>query len=787
MKAFGSSLSDGASSSAPAWPAVALAVCYLAAHIPFLAPSLEDIDSINFALGLHHYDLAQHQPHPPGYPVFIGLGRASRAVVSALAPGIDPTRADALALAWWSAIGGALAIVGAWALFRELHARGPSRRPTPIWAAALLAVTPLFWLTGLRPMSDSLGLGVTLCAQALIAAGFRRPAWLVAGAAVAGLGIGIRVQSAALTMPLLAVAVIAQGRGFFRASLGASAGLLVAVGLWAVPMLAATGGIDGYLAALGSQAGEDFAWVDMLWLNPTPRRLALSLYETFAQPWVSPALFVAAAAAALAGVVAMAMSERRALGMLAVAFVPYAVFHLLLQETATVRYALPVLPGVVWLVARGAAVGGRLATPLCFVLAASAALESVPAGIAYGTEVHPAFRAIRDMSEEADGAPPAAVYTHYALYRPLQTAAAASLPVVAPQRNREWMGPAAYWRDGGASTVWFLADSRRSDLELIDPASRHVADPYPWHIASRPELGGARPTDVAWYRIGPPGWFATEGWSLTPETGGQVRVTRSGLDHRPIDAFVRRRREATTIMIGGSYLGAGPAPAVAMTADIDGVPVGEWTFETSEPGASFLRFLTLPSGVPDGQGSYARLRLTARSSTSGQPTPEVAIRQFDVQSDRPMLGFAEGWYQDESDPATGLRWRWTSDRASVRIVAPGGVSLVIRGESPMKYYDEAPRVRVRAGDRLLAEYHPDADFTWQVPVPADALAASDGTIVIEMDRAYLPGQVEGTGDTRRLGLRIFECAIAQDNTRNRQSHRLTRVGSDAKLIAIRRK
>jgi hypothetical protein len=34
-----------------------IAAIYLAAHLAFLAPSLEDIDSINFALGLRHYDV----------------------------------------------------------------------------------------------------------------------------------------------------------------------------------------------------------------------------------------------------------------------------------------------------------------------------------------------------------------------------------------------------------------------------------------------------------------------------------------------------------------------------------------------------------------------------------------------------------------------------------------------------------------------------------------------------------------------------------------------------------
>lgn len=770
MKAFGSSPSENGPRSATAWPAFALAAAYLAAHLPFLAPSLEDIDSINFALGLHDYDLARHQPHPPGYPVFIAFGRVSRAVLSGVAPALDPTRADALALAWWSAIGGVLAVIGTWALVREFATRDVSPRGTPLCAAALLSVAPLFWFTGLRPMSDSFGLGITVCAQALIAAGFRRPALLVAGAAVAGLGAGIRVQCVALTIPLLAAGVLMQGRGWWRAALGAAAGLLVAVCLWAVPMLAAAGGIGGYLAALGSQAGEDFAWVDMLWLNPTPRRLALSLYESFALPWASPLLAGAVALAALAGVVVMALRERRALGALVLAFGPYALFHLLLQETATLRYALPILPGVAWLAARGVAATGRFAAPLCFVLAASAAFESVRAGVAYGTEIHPAFRAIRDMTEEAEGARPAGVYSHYALYRPLQTSVAAQLPVVPPRRTQEWMGPVDYWRGGGTATLWFLADARRSDLDLIDPAARHVGDPYPWQVGSRPELGGARPIDVAWYRFSPPGWFATAGWSLSPETGGQVRAARSGLDHRPIDAFVRRRPDATTIMVGGTYLGGAPEPPLTLTADLDGAAIGDWIFAPGAQGQSFLQVLTLPAGIPDGPGAYARLRLTARSSTAGRAVPEVAIQQFDVQSGRPMLGFGDGWHQDEADPATGRRWRWTSDQSTVRIVASTDVSLVLRGESPMKYYDEPPRVRIRAGDRLLAEYRPDADFTWQVPVPADALAASGGTIVIDMDRAYLPGQVEGTNDTRRLGLRIFECAIAQDSTRDRPSH-----------------
>ena len=40
-------------------------------------------------------------------------------------------------------------------------------------------------------------------------------------------------------------------------------------------------------------------------------------------------------------------------------FGPYAIFHLLFQETITVRYALPLLPAVAFLAARGFALAGR--------------------------------------------------------------------------------------------------------------------------------------------------------------------------------------------------------------------------------------------------------------------------------------------------------------------------------------------------------------------------------------------------------------------------------------------
>src|SRR6187399_1472008 len=99
----------------------AVAAVWLLAHVPFLSPSLEDIDSINFALGLRHFDPALHQPHPPGYPLYIGLGHVSLAALSWLAPSLSDLRVEAVALAVWSLAGGALAIVAAAMFYRALE------------------------------------------------------------------------------------------------------------------------------------------------------------------------------------------------------------------------------------------------------------------------------------------------------------------------------------------------------------------------------------------------------------------------------------------------------------------------------------------------------------------------------------------------------------------------------------------------------------------------------------------------------------------------------------------
>lgn len=739
------------------WPVGVIAAAYFAAHLPFLARSLEDYDSINFALGLRDFDPARHQPHPPGSPVYIALGRILLTLVSTIRPSLTQPEAEALTLALWSAIAGSVALLALAAIFAALS----PRRASVVSATALVAVCPLFWISGLRPMSDLPGLAAAAAAQALVLQGRTRPVRLLVGALIAGLAAGIRVQTLWLTTPLLALVVFEQRRAgvawLVSRPLAAFAAGVVA---WAVPLVVDSGGVDGYLRALGSQAGEDFAWVNMLWLEPTPRRLAFALYETFVLPWGSIPLAGAIAAVAAVGFVVTAVRERRSLALLAVAFAPYVMFHLLFQETIMVRYALPTIASVAWLVAAALSAGGRRVHLAVVPIVVWALVVGVASEIAYGSAPHPAFQAIADAARQATVAPPAAVYSHHSVFRALQ-ADNRGLAVVEPPRSYEWLGPVSYWKQGGEAPIWFLADPRRTDLALIDPLARADAVQYVWPVAGRPEMSGVRPTGTDWYRIAPPGWFAEEGWSVTPETGGLARATAKGPDHQPIVAWVRRRAGPLHLMIGGRHLGEQGDPAAEFELALDGVVRDRWVLALAD--RNFLRFLDIPEGLAQGEGEYARLTVVSRPADGGGRRAATAVRQFDVQSSgRLVHGFAEGWHEVEYDVATGRQWRWTSERSVIRLHGPpAAVAITLRGESPLRYFDAPPTVRVTAGGRVVAEFRPDDDFEWRTTVSAADVQRSEGAIAIETDRVYLPGAVEGTADERHLGLRLYECRVDQ--------------------------
>src|SRR5437763_15969338 len=46
-----------------------------------ISHSMWDWDETLFCIALHQFDVAEHHPHPPGFPLYVGLGRLMRLLI----------------------------------------------------------------------------------------------------------------------------------------------------------------------------------------------------------------------------------------------------------------------------------------------------------------------------------------------------------------------------------------------------------------------------------------------------------------------------------------------------------------------------------------------------------------------------------------------------------------------------------------------------------------------------------------------------------------------------------
>jgi hypothetical protein len=716
----------------------ALILLYLVAHLALLPRTLEDLDSINFALGVRQYDIAKHQPHPPGYPVFIGLAKVSTWALRAAGVHAAATRGVAI----WSAIGGALAIPALFVFFRRLE----GRRRLAWCATAVVACSPLFWFTALRPLSDTFGFAAAVTVLAL-AAGAPSGRAVASAAVLAGIAVGIRSQTAALTVPflLLAIARRREWLAFIGASAAFGAGILV----WAIPMVVVSGGVSGYLHALTVQAGADFTGVEMLWTHYSVRSIANALLNTFVWPW-NWWLGIAMSALAAIGAARLLWRAPQAVVAVLAAFVPYAAFHLLFQETATTRYALPLLPVVAY--AALAAIEGLPGAALYGATAGIVAISlagAIPASLVYAADGAPAFRAFDDMAATAHGGDPVDAIALHAEMRRVSEWSQPILPapVARAPHGREWLALEQVWKSRPTARVWFLADPARTDLALFDGRARELARAYRWGFPEPPFVGGARPGNADWYRMSPPEWMLDRGWSVTAEVGGQTAQDQLGPNVAPAIAWLRREPHDLTVVLGGRNLASGRAATI--DARVNGSPF--MAFDV--PSGFFMRVMDVPASALNAPTEYVALAVTAHEAP-------VTLEQFDAQPPGvPMFGYDAGWQEPEYNQTLGRAWRWMSEKANLWVRPIGrAVTLRLSGESPRRYFSVTPHVRVTIGDREIAAFDPASDFDQSIVLPGDALAAAGGRVTIESSEFFVPSAA-GSPDQRHLALRIYGVGV----------------------------
>jgi hypothetical protein len=155
------------------------------------------------------------------------------------------------------------------------------------------------------------------------------------------------------------------------------------------------------------------------------------------------------------------------------------------------------------------------------------------------------------------------------------------------------------------------------------------------------------------------------------------------------------------------------------------------------------------------------LRVSAAAADGSGRQVRVSLEQFDLQSDGVvMFGFGDGWYEPEYSLATGRSWRWMSERARLWVRPIGrDLRLSVAGESPLRYFERAPKIRVLAAGIELARFSPSSDFTQQIAVPAKALTLAGGLLTFESDLRFSPAERGDSPDPRHLALRVYGVTV----------------------------
>ncbi|OHB88554.1 MAG: hypothetical protein A3D13_02610 [Planctomycetes bacterium RIFCSPHIGHO2_02_FULL_40_12] len=210
--------------------AALMAIC-MTSRLLFMGEYLEGWDSVDFALGLHDYDIAYYQPHFPGYPVYMFLCRLVHLF----------TDNDILALTVPGAILGSAVLMPLFYLAKRMFSEEVA------WITALIyIVNPLCWLQSEKALSDAVGLFfVILSAQLLFyacASGSYALRYLISGSVLLGICLGVRLSYFPFIILWLYVlrTLSKSDRGKMTIRYGVF-GFVAGISIWLIPLAYYTG------------------------------------------------------------------------------------------------------------------------------------------------------------------------------------------------------------------------------------------------------------------------------------------------------------------------------------------------------------------------------------------------------------------------------------------------------------------------------------------------------------------------------------------------------------------
>jgi hypothetical protein len=371
---------------------LAVAVVCALSRLLALARSVWDWDEALFTMAMRDYDVTFHHPHPPGFPVFIGMARIARLVVPD----------DFRALQAVNLIAAMLVFPAVYFFARELRLRFD----TSVMAAALFAFFPNVWFFGGGAFSDIPSIVLVLFAVTLLLRGAkpgtagRNAYWI--GTLLLALAIGIRPQN--ILIGLIPGLYATRKRRPMEVLVALLIGILV-VGAAYGGAVYATGDLNQYVRIV-REHGDYISRVDS-WRSPERPPLWRIFDRFFIKQYQSSPLSVVASILATISIVGAVRERSRSMMWAALTFVPFALrAWLMLDRFSISRFSIGYQPMFALFVADGIRrIGGTrrwIAPALTAALVAAFAAYTLPALTPVRNDIAPSILAARAVAEHVD-------------------------------------------------------------------------------------------------------------------------------------------------------------------------------------------------------------------------------------------------------------------------------------------------------------------------------------------------------------------------------------------------
>lgn len=207
-------------------------------RIPFMSKFLYDWDSVNYALAFENYDILLSQPHPPGYILFVAVGKAFNFIFN------DPN----VSLIFLSMLFSILTVIFIYFLAKEMFSH-----KIAIFSVIILIFNPIFWFYGEIAaiyMSEAFFAALIAYSSYQIIKGNEK--FIYISAIILGLSGGFRQDLILFMFPLWLFCLYYKKINY-KKILKSFSLLMLSILIWYIPTILLAGGYANYNIVTSSQ------------------------------------------------------------------------------------------------------------------------------------------------------------------------------------------------------------------------------------------------------------------------------------------------------------------------------------------------------------------------------------------------------------------------------------------------------------------------------------------------------------------------------------------------------